>query len=487
MQRRRWLNVLLISWLWGLFGLTLLGQAASATTAPQPASAAPSSVLGLNLSGGFTQQPIDSNQIAGQSVTLVATGTRSALEAVTNPLGSRKYVWWESTDGGQTYQQVGTNSSSYQFTAPTVTSATTLMFQVQYKFSGLGSFSDYWSRVAQVTVEPSRVAATGLKVSADATSLNNGESTMVHASLTPANATDTVTWKSSDDALATVDDYGNVTATAAATSTSGTADDHGVVTITGTVNGYSDHVDITIGALQNVTVVEGTAATFTLANLPSGMTVSNWYRVKNGQSTALNSTATSYTIAKPTNADDDGTAYYAALNYTVNGKVQTVTTDAALLTVTKGGNLTLTAVPNLDFGTVGFAQLAHGTQLTIDTSSQATGTAADGNADGKLAVSDQRTVGNAWTLSASLAPFGTSDNGGSSLSTPQLALIDTSAGLNQEISANNSSTTIATQSGYHSQTYDVTASQLTLAASPLASAGDYHSIITWTLGVVPSN
>ncbi|KLD61342.1 hypothetical protein WP50_03015, partial [Lactiplantibacillus plantarum] len=67
-------------------------------------------------------------------------------------------------------------------------------------------------------------------------------------------------------------------------------------------------VKILVGALQDVTVVEGTPATFTLPALPEGVTVSNWYRVKNGKATALNVTDTSYTVKVPTNADDDGTA-----------------------------------------------------------------------------------------------------------------------------------------------------------------------------------
>jgi len=470
----------------GWSGYAICGQAA--TSAPQPASSTPSSVLGLNLSGGFTQQPIDSNQVAGQTVTLSATATRSALEAVTNPFGSRKYVWWESTDDGQTYSQVGSNSSTYSFTAPSVTKPTPLLFQVEYDFTGIGLFSNDWSRIATVTITPGRIPATGIKVSADTTSLNNSESTMVYADLSPADATDPVTWKSSDTSLATVDSYGDVTATAAASDTSGTADDHGTVTITGTVNGYSDSVKITIGSLQNVTVQEGTAATFTLADVPSGMTVKNWYRVKDGTSTALNSTASSYTISSPTNATDDQTSYYAALNYTVNGSVKTVTTNAALLTVTKGGNLTLTAVPNFNFGSVDLKTLSEGTTLATTDTAIDGGPAYDGNNEGTLSVTDDRTVGGGWQLSASLAPFGsTSGSDSGKLGTAQLELDDPNARLDQLITANNTETPIYTQSGYESQSFDVTASKLELAASPLASATNYQSTLTWTLAVVPTN
>ncbi|XKL32023.1 hypothetical protein P4B09_15445 [Lactiplantibacillus plantarum] len=126
-----------------LVGLGIVTSALAAKTAPQSPSSPPSSVLGLNLSGGFSQQPIDSNVIGGNSVTLSVRAQRSALEAATSLLSGRKYVWWESTDEGQTYQKIGTNSRTYTFNAPQVTKTTHLYFQVQYDFSGVGAFPDY--------------------------------------------------------------------------------------------------------------------------------------------------------------------------------------------------------------------------------------------------------------------------------------------------------------------------------------------------------
>lgn len=123
-----------------LVGLGVATSTLAAKTAPQSPSSPPSSILGLNLSGGFSQQPIDSNVIGGNSVTLSVRAQRSALEAATSLLSGRKYVWWESTDEGQTYQKVGTNSRTYTFTAPQVSKTTHLYFQVQYDFSGVGAF-----------------------------------------------------------------------------------------------------------------------------------------------------------------------------------------------------------------------------------------------------------------------------------------------------------------------------------------------------------
>lgn len=69
-----------------LVGLGIVTSALAAKTAPQSPSSPPSSVLGLNLSGGFSQQPIDSNVIGGNSVTLSVRAQRSALEAATSLL-----------------------------------------------------------------------------------------------------------------------------------------------------------------------------------------------------------------------------------------------------------------------------------------------------------------------------------------------------------------------------------------------------------------
>lgn len=478
-----------VRWVWFTLSVILVcwyftPVVEAAKTAPQSPTSRPTSIVGLNLSGGFTQQPIDSNVIGGQSVTLSVRAQRSALEAATSLLSGRKYVWWQSTDGGQTYQKVGTNSRTYTYNAPEVTATTPVYFQVQYDFSGVGAFPDYWSKIAKVTVTPSRVPTTGIKVSSDEQWLNNSEETMVHAALTPETATDPVTWKSSDPTLASVDDYGNVIAADVAKDNSGLADDHGLVTITGTSNGLSDSVQIQVGALQDVTVTEGTPATFTLPTLPEGVTVANWYRVKNGKATALNVTDTSYTVKTPTNADDDGTAYYASLSYPVNGKPQTVTTNAARLTVKSGGQLALMTVPNLNFGTVTLNTLARGTTLALTKQSVATDAAYDGNNDQQLAVVDHRTVGGDWQLLASLSPFATT--GGAAIRAAQVELKATNGQLAQSLVADGTAQTVYTQSGRQSQTFDVTPSSLTLPATPLASVGQYQSTITWTLAVVPA-
>ncbi|NLR09122.1 WxL domain-containing protein [Lactobacillus sp. HBUAS51381] len=487
---RNWKHILrgLLVSITVLVGWLIIGTTAQAanTSAPQTPTSPPTSILGINLAGGFTQQPIDSNAVAGHNVTLSAKGTRNILEATTNPLGSRKYVWWESTDGGSTYQTVGTNSSTYTFMTPEVTKATPLMFQCEYDFTGIGLFYNEWSRIATVTVTPDRVPTTDIQVSADSNALYNNESTTVHATLTPDNATDPITWTSSNPDLATVDDYGNVTATSTSSSVNGLADDHGIVTITATSNGHDASTKIMIGALQDVTVNEGSDATFTLKNLPDGMTVANWYKVDDGTTTALNSTASSYTVSKTTVSGDNGTSYYAKLNYTVNGSTKSVNTNAALLTVNKSGLLSLTAVPNFNFGSIDTASVIQSDTTLQNLDTATSGSNYDGNNNGDLSVMDSRETGGDWTLTASLAPFTLSDGDNGSLSTVILDLSDPTSRLDQDIPATNTATKIYTSSDYDGQSFDVTDSQLTFAADPKITAGDYQSTVTWTLSVAPS-
>lgn len=465
--------------------LSLWVPARAASSAPQTPTSPPVSIMGINLAGGFTQQPMDSNQVSGYKVTLAAKGTRNLLEAATNPFGSRKYVWWESTDNGNTYSTVGSNSTTYTFTAPTVTQPTQLLFQVEYDFTGIGLFYNEWSRIATVDVEPSRVPATAIKVTADKAYLNNSDTTLVHAILTPSNATDHVTWTSSDPSLAKVDEYGDVTATDVSSQTDGTAHDHGTVTITGKTNGHSADVKIAIGALQDVDTVEGKAATFSLKDLPKDVTVNNWYRVQDGQSTALNTTDTSYTITKPTQSGDDGTSYYAVLNYTVNGSTKSITTNSARLSVTKSGLVSLMAVPDFNFGEANLSDLSQA--LTLDNLDDlAQGQAYDGNGNGELSVLDSRYAGGPWTLSATLQPFGFIGDDGGQLGTTSLDLYDPSNRLDKTIPANGEATAIYTSSDYDGQDWDVSNTQLNLGPSPLASAGNYDSTITWTLTEAPS-
>lgn len=85
------------------------------------------------------------------------------------------------------------------------------------------------SATCAVTVQPDAIPVTGVTVTADRTSLYNGEVAVLTATVLPENATDkTVTWTSSDETVATVDANGRVTAVSA-----------GSVTITAAAGGVT--------------------------------------------------------------------------------------------------------------------------------------------------------------------------------------------------------------------------------------------------------
>lgn len=121
-----------------------------------------------------------------------------------------------------------------------------------------------WSRPTPAVVTPSAIAVTSITLDADAT-INVGETKTLTATVAPDNATDkTVSWSTSDDAVATVTD-GVVTAVAAGTAViTATANDGsgvkaqctvtvkipGLLTGKFTINGDGDQVQFSQGNLQ---------------------------------------------------------------------------------------------------------------------------------------------------------------------------------------------------------------------------------------------
>jgi len=100
-----------------------------------------------------------------------------------------------------------------------------------------GNFTD----TAQVTVEAAPVAVTGISIAAAPAEFTVDTSELLTATLTPSNATDvSVTWSSSNSAIATVDSNGLVTAVAEGTTTITVRTTDGGFTDTASINVVSD-------------------------------------------------------------------------------------------------------------------------------------------------------------------------------------------------------------------------------------------------------
>jgi len=166
----------------------------------------------------------------------------------------------------------------------------------------------------------------------------------------------------------------------------------------------------------------------------------------------------------------------------------------------EAGQLTLVAVPDLNFGAANPATIVNGgTQSlannTVDNGSSKGQSAFDGNNAGKLIVSDMRGTGKGWSLSTSMNPEFTS--GDSKLEGLSLTLAATT-GSNSFFGSNNAlklegsnisdtSTVVSTNadnSGVGDTTFNLNAASLNFpkATNSIFKADvPYQSIVTWTL------
>ena len=107
----------------------------------------------------------------------------------------------------------------------------------------------------QTTTVPANVAVTGIQINENIKSLEVGENKLLTATITPSNATDkNITWKSSNESIATISSSGEVVAKKA-----------GTVDITATSsNGKTSTVKINVKDVQkseNVSVIKTSSST----------------------------------------------------------------------------------------------------------------------------------------------------------------------------------------------------------------------------------
>lgn len=171
---------------------------------------------GTPTGGTVVYAPTITTQPVGQTVTVGQTAEFTVAASGEN----LSYQWQYRNDNGANWNNIsGATGSSY------TTDAVTLeMNNYQYQCVVSNSAGSVTSDPVTLTVNS--VPVTGVTLDTDKLELFTGESKTLTATVEPANATNQdVTWSSSDDTIATVDNNGKVTAVKA-----------GEATITATAN-----------------------------------------------------------------------------------------------------------------------------------------------------------------------------------------------------------------------------------------------------------
>ena len=214
----------------------------------------------------ITAQPTNQTVTEGQTASFTVTATGE------NPT----YQWSQSTDQGKSWTEISGATGSTYTTAATTTS----MSGYQYRCEVSNSAGSVTSNAVTLTVNAATVSVTGVTLEPKELSLYTGQSETLAATVQPEDATNqSVTWKSSDDTIATVDSTGKVTAVGAGNATITVTTEDGEKTATCTVTVRPDippanpNYRITVEATQGGTVTaDPTAAkagtTVTLTPVP---------------------------------------------------------------------------------------------------------------------------------------------------------------------------------------------------------------------------
>ncbi len=188
--------------------------------------------------GGYIYYHMSSMALNKTSLNLIAGGKGEALTAVTTPdnalLDDLKIIY-ESTD--PTVATVDSDGNVTPVKAGTATIKVTATANAI-----VGQAVDHVvtkTAECQVTVTDVAIPATKINLDAKEKTLTAGDKIKLTATVTPADSTDSVTWKSSAESVAAVDKDGNVTAKAA-----------GTATITATAGEYSAECTVTVKAKE---------------------------------------------------------------------------------------------------------------------------------------------------------------------------------------------------------------------------------------------
>ena len=198
-----------------------------------------------------------SNQRTGTNYYLRLASSASSSSVISGTTTSTNIGTTENTitipTGSLTWSTLKSYGSDFSIEVPLASTSTAYPYVYVY------------GAEIEVTYTASTVHVTGVSLNKNTTSLEEGDTEQLTATVTPSNATDqSVSWSSNNTSVATVNSSGQITAVSAGTAT---------ITVTTTDGGYTDTCTVTV-----------TAPTYTQYRVVSTMEAGKSYLIGNGDS-----------------------------------------------------------------------------------------------------------------------------------------------------------------------------------------------------------
>ena len=426
--------------------------------------------------------------VSPSSITLTEGDSQSLSATVSPGDATDKSVTWSSSAPA-----VATVDQSGKVTAVKAGTAT-----ITVKTTDGGK-----TATCTVTVNAKVIAVTQVTLDVKTKELVEGESFTLKATVSPDNASDkSVTWSSSDEAIAKVDQNGKVTAVKAGTATITVTTKDGNKTASCAVTVIAKVASVSLDKTA-ITLAEGETQTLTATISPDNaqdksVTWSSSDEAvakvdQNGKVTAVKAGTTTITV---TTKDGGKTATCAV---TVIAKVSSVSLDKTAITLAEGETQTLTAIVSPDNAqdkSVTWSS-SDATVATVDQNGKVTAvkagtatitvTTTDGGKTATCAVtviakvasvsldktSITLTVGETQTLTATITPDNASDKSVTwSSSDATVATVDQD-GKVTAVKAGNATITVTTTDGGKTATCTVTVQAATGGNEGYGPGGEY--------------
>lgn len=266
----------------------------------------------------ITAQPANQTVTEGQSASFTVAASGEALS----------YQWQQSADNGLSWTDIdGATSATH-----TIAATSTDMSGTQYRCVVSNSAGSVTSDAATLTVNAATVPVTDVSLDKGTISLFTGESETLTAMVVPVTATDkSVTWESSDDTIATVED-GTVTAVGAGNAT---------ITVTTQDGGKTDTCTVTVTDKTYTISADTTALDFGSAYTGYAQPAAQTVTVKNTGNQPV-------TLNQPSSTDNFEVGALSTTSLPVNGTATfTVQPKTGLSAGTYNENITVSGSENV--------------------------------------------------------------------------------------------------------------------------------------------